>query len=95
MAKKKDLKPCPRCGDKKFVKAIRSWLSGDVFVRCDRCGTESNSITEWNQSTFYNPCYHCYVGAIGECAMTQCKNQNQPWSKDVVSKQIEIKREAM
>lgn len=37
-----------------------------------------------------NPCYHCYTGAIGECALAKCKYQHEQWSKDVDSEEIEI-----
>ncbi len=32
-----------------------------------------------------NPCFRCYTGAIGECAMTHCKHQHETWSRDVES----------
>lgn len=36
-----------------------------------------------------NPCYHCYAGAIGECALTACKCAGLPWSGDVERAEIE------
>lgn len=36
-----------------------------------------------------NPCYHCYAGASGQCDMTRCKYQHEPWSQDVESIYIE------
>ena len=40
--------------------------------------------------TIDNPCYHCYAGAIGECAMTGCKYLLNSWSRDLESETIEI-----
>lgn len=37
-----------------------------------------------------NPCYHCYTGAIGECLMTSCKYQQERWSKDINTFELEI-----
>jgi hypothetical protein len=36
-----------------------------------------------------NPCYHCYIGATGQCYMTRCEYQHEPWSQDVECKYIE------
>jgi len=36
----------------------------------------------------YNPCYHCYTGAIGECALAHCKYRLKSWSGDVESEEI-------
>ena len=40
-----------------------------------------------------NPCYHCYAGASGQCDMTRCKYQHEPWSQDVESRYIEDESE--
>lgn len=36
-----------------------------------------------------NPCYHCYIGATGQCYMTRCEYQHESWSQDVECKYIE------
>lgn len=38
--------------------------------------------------TISNPCYHCYMGAIGECL--RCPISYKPWSKDLEHETIEI-----
>lgn len=38
--------------------------------------------------TISNPCYHCYMGAIGECL--RCPISDKPWSKDLEHEAIEI-----
>ena len=45
---------------------------------------------EMKYKTIDNPCYHCYVGAIGECSMTGCKYLLNSWSQDLESETIEI-----
>lgn len=42
-----------------------------------------------------NPCYHCYIGLIGECLMTCCKYKNYNWSKDVECECMELSEEDM
>lgn len=37
--------------------------------------------------TISNPCYHCYMGAIGECL--RCPISDKPWSKDLEHEVIE------
>jgi len=37
-----------------------------------------------------NPCYHCYIGAIGECSMVGCRYLPMSWSQDLESKTVEI-----
>ena len=38
--------------------------------------------------TISNPCYHCYMGAIGECL--RCPISYKPWSEDLEHETIEI-----
>lgn len=40
------------------------------------------------ESIIDNPCYHCYTGAIGECALASCKYMWKSWSKDLESEYI-------
>lgn len=35
-----------------------------------------------------NPCYHCYMGAIGECI--RCKYSEKEWHGDLDAIKIEI-----
>ena len=35
-----------------------------------------------------NPCYHCYMGAIGECI--RCKYSEKEWHGDLDAFKIEI-----
>ena len=42
-----------------------------------------------------NPCYHCYIGATGQCSLTGCKYKLKPWSQDVEHETIEILKEVI
>lgn len=57
-------------------------------VSDEGCNTHPNCPVK-QESLKENPCYHCYTGAIGECAMTHCKHQHEPWSKDVESRYLD------
>lgn len=35
-----------------------------------------------------NPCYHCYMGAIGECL--RCKHFGRSWAGDLEHEKIEV-----
>lgn len=63
----------------------------DNFRRfCASCGAKMESEENMKYKTIDNPCYHCYTGAIGECAMIECEHLLNSWSQDLESETIEI-----
>ena len=40
--------------------------------------------------TIYNPCYHCYQGAVGYCSDYGCQYALEPWAQDLETLQVDV-----
>ena len=47
-------------------------------------------MAENKTKTIYNPCYHCYQGAVGYCSDYGCQYALEPWAQDLERLQVDV-----